>query len=119
VIYYVRRHRQDDYHARYRIWLWASAVWFLMSLDEGASLHEGFKEMMTAITGHRVLGDGSIWWIGAYLLVLGIVGIRSALDMRACRSALATMLGGGLAFAAAVITQLQWFMPQSGLRGVM
>ncbi len=119
IIYYVRRHRQDDYHARYRIWLWAAGVWFLMSIDEGASLHEGFKEMMTAVTGHRVLGDGSIWWIGAYLLVLGVVGIRIFLDMRQCRAAMAAMFGTGLAFASAVVTQIQWVMPQSGLRGVM
>ena len=59
IVYYVRRHRLDDYHGRYRIWLWASAVWFLMSIDEGGSLHEGFKEMMTAVTGRRVFGDGS------------------------------------------------------------
>ncbi len=119
VIYYVRRHRQDDYHAQYRIWLWAAGLWFLMSIDEGGSLHEGFKEMMTAVTGRRVFGDGSIWWIGAYLVVLGAIGIRVVLDMRECRAALAAMFGVGLSFAAAIITQLQWIMPQSGLRGVM
>ena len=36
-----------------------------------------------------------------------------------CRTALAAMLGMVLAFATAVTTQLQWIMPQSGLRGVM
>jgi hypothetical protein len=75
--------------------------------------------MMAAVTGSRVFGDGSIWWIGAYLVVLGAVGMRVVLDMRECRAAIAAMLGVGLAFAAAVITQLQWIMPQSGLRGVM
>ena len=39
--------------------------------------------------------------------------------MRECRTALVAMLGMVLAFATAVTTQLQWIMPQSGLRGVM
>ena len=63
LVYTVRRHRKDDYQGRYRVWLWAAACFMLMSLDETASLHEGFKEMMTLLTGSAIFGDGSIWWI--------------------------------------------------------
>jgi len=119
LVYSVRRHRLDDYHARYRVWLWAAACWLLMSLDEGASLHEGFKEFMTAVTGRRILGDGSVWWVGAYLIVLGTVGMRLLLEMRPCRTSRAALGGAAAAFATAVVAQLQWIMPQTGLRGVM
>jgi len=119
LVYSVRRHRLDDYHARYRVWLWAAACWLVMSLDEGASLHEGFKEFMTAMTGRRILGDGSVWWVGAYLIVLGTVGVRLLLEMRPCRASRAALGGAAAAFATAVIAQMQWIMPQTGLRGVM
>jgi hypothetical protein len=119
LVYAVRRHRLDDYHARYRVWLWAAACWMLMSLDEGASLHEGFKECMTTLTGHRLMGDGSVWWVGAYLIVLGSVGMRLVLEMRPCRSSRAALAGAAAAFATAVVAQMQWIMPQTGLRGVM
>jgi hypothetical protein len=119
LIYYIRRHRLDDYHGRYRVWLWTAACWFMMSIDEGGSLHEGFKEMMTALTGQRLLGDGSVWWVGGYLLVLGILGVRLLFEMRCCRLSTAAMGAAAAVYATAVVTQLQWIMPQSGFRGVM
>ena len=44
--YSLRRHRLDDYKARYRIWLAAAMCWFVMGVDEAGSLHEGFKELI-------------------------------------------------------------------------
>jgi hypothetical protein len=119
IVYLLRKHRADDYHARYRIWLAAAVCWFGMSIDESASLHEGFKEMMSGLTGERGFGDGSIWWVGAYALVLGVVGIKLVLDMRECIASTALLVLAGAAYAAAVVTQLNWILPDSGARGVM
>lgn len=119
LIYHVRRHRLDDYHGRYRVWLWATGCWFLMSIDEGGSLHEGFKEAMSALSGHRLTGDGSLWWVMAYGAILGVMGVRLTLEMRACRAAMAMFFATAGCYALAVITQLQWFMPQRGSAGVM
>lgn len=119
IVYTVRRHRRDDYHGVYRIWLWASACWLLMSLDETASLHEGFKAMMTHLTGHALLGDGSLWWAIPYFFLLGAVGIRLLIDMRECwlsRGCLVMVAG---CYAVAVAAQLEWLLPQSGARGIM
>jgi len=119
VVYRVRQHRSDDYHGRYRIWLWAAMCWFLMSLDETASLHEGFKEMMACVTGTRILGDGSLWWIIAYGFLLGGVGMRLLLDMRECAASTAAMIATAGCYGLAVVAQLGWVMPDSGAKGVM
>jgi hypothetical protein len=119
LIYSLRRHRLDDYHGRYRAWLWAGACWLGMSMDEGASLHEGFKELMTYLTGSRLAGDGSLWWAGAYFLVLGIVGLRLLLEMRSCRLSTSVLVLAGACYAVAVAAQLEWLSPQSGARGIM
>jgi hypothetical protein len=119
IVYLLRKHRADDYHARYRIWIAAAICWFGMSVDESASLHEGFKEMMTGLTGERGFGDGSIWWVGAYGLILGAVGIKLVLEMRECLASTALLLLAGAAYAAAVVTQLNWILPDSGALGVM
>ena len=74
LVYTVRRHRMDDYPGRYRVWLWAALCWFLAATDTAASLHEGFRDLMTAVTGTPLLGDGSIWWMIAYGLLFGAVG---------------------------------------------
>lgn len=119
LIYSIRKQRPDDYHGHYRIWLAASACWLLMSLDEGGSLHEGFKEMMAHLTGQRLLGDGSIWWVAPYLLLLGVVGVRLVMDMRPARLSIAAFLLAGASYAAAVIVQLELVMPEQGARAVM
>jgi len=119
VVYSVRKHRQDDYNARYRVWLWAAAAWLMMSVDEGASLHEGFKDVMCTVTGQHLLGDGSLWWVSSYLIVLGTLGMRLVVEMRACRGAVAAFVATGLTFALAVLAQVQWFVPETGVQAVM
>lgn len=119
LVYSVRRHKSDDYHGRYRVWLWGAICWMVMSIDECGSLHEGFKELMTQLTGSRIAGDGSLWWAGAYLLVLGTVGTRLLLEMLDCRSSTAAFLSTAASYAVAVVAQLGWVMPESGARGVM
>jgi len=124
LIYTVRRHKTDDYHGRYRIWLAAAACWVLMSLDESASLHEGFKEMMghvtgTTLSGTRLLGDGSLWWAVPYAFLLAVVGSRLVVDMRDCRLASGALLSGAACYVVAVVVQMGWIMPESGSRGVM
>ena len=119
LVFTVRRHRKDDYQGIYRIWLWAAACWILMSLDETASLHEAFKEMMACVTGTRLLGDGSIWWVTAYVFLLGAVGTRLLIDMRRCRLSTGAMIGAAVCYVVAVVVQMGLVLPESGARGVM
>lgn len=119
IIYSVRKHRADDYHARYRVWLVTAFCWFVMSVDEAASLHEGFKELMTWATGERGYGDGSVWWVGAYGLVLGGLGIKLFLEMKECRTSTALMFFTAGCYAASVVAQLNFILPDSGAIGVM
>lgn len=119
LVYLVRRHRVDDYQGYYRVWLWAAMCWLLMSLDETASLHEGFKEVMTLLAGTRLFGDGSIWWVVPYFFLLGAVGTRLLIDMRSCWLSSATLLMTAVCYSVGVAAQLGWVLPESGARGVM
>lgn len=119
MVYWVRKQREDDYHGRYRIWLWASLCWLVMSIDEGASLHEGFKELMTLSTGNRIWGDGSLWWAGPYAFVLGVVGIRLLLDMRPARMPIFTLLLAGACYAVGVVAQLGFIFPDALAKAIM
>jgi len=119
MVYAIRRYKTDDYQGYYRIWVWAAMCWLLMSIDEAASLHEGFKEMMARVTGTPLMGDGSIWWVICYGFLLGAVGSRLLIDMRTCRLSSAALLTAGGCYLLAVVTQLGWLLPESGARGVM
>jgi hypothetical protein len=119
LVYLIRRHRVDDYRGYYHVWLWAACSWFLMSIDEGSSLHEGFKELMARVTGTRLYGDGSLWWVIPYFFLLGAVGTRLLVDMRHCLLSSAALLGTAFCYAFAAVAQLGWIMPDEGAREVM
>lgn len=117
IVYLMRRARADDYQARYRIWLWASLCWLVMGIDESASLHEGFKELAVQVTGMRVVGDGSIWWMAGYLLILALLGLRLLLDLRGSWLALTCLGLSAASFAVAALGQLEW-LPGLSIAGL-
>jgi len=119
LVYTVRRYKKDDYQGHYRVWLWAALCWGLLSIDETASLHEGFAAMMTHLTGTTLFGDGSAWWMIAYFFLLGGVGTRLALDMRECRTSLLAFLSVGLCYLLAVVAQLGWIWETETARAIM
>jgi len=119
LVYIVRRHRRDDYQGRYRVWLWAAFCWFLVSLDETAGLREGFKEILSHLTGTRVLGDGSIWWIACYFCLLGAVGTRLLIDMRECWLSAGSLLATAACYALATATRLGLVLADGGANQVM
>lgn len=104
VIYSVRRHRKDDYHGRYRLWLWAAALWALMSIDEGASLHEGFTELASHFSGELRFGR-ALWWVAAYGLLFAGIGTRLFLEMRSCRLSSTSLVAAVGCFVAAVVAK--------------
>jgi hypothetical protein len=119
LVYTVRRHRIDDYHGRYRIWLWAAMCWFIMATDLSASLHEGFREAMVLLSGSRLWGDGSIWWLIAYGLLLGSIGSRLLIDMWPCRlSSSALALAAGC-YAGALLVRFGLVSPGDAAHLVM
>jgi hypothetical protein len=102
VVYSVRRFKADDCRGHYRVWLWAAVCWLLMSVDTTAGLHHAFAAAMVSLTGARLLGDGSIWWVVGYGFLLGGVGTRLLVDMRSCRLSAAGLLLALGCYAAAV-----------------
>ena len=102
-----------------RVWLFAAAVWLVMSVDECASLHEAFKELMSHVTGNRILGDGTIWWAGAYAIVLSGLGLGLLKAMWPCRSAILAMFSTAAFYATAVAAEMALLLPRKDETEVM
>lgn len=111
VVYLIRQSYEDDGQNYFRVWLWAAACCLLLSIDEAASLHEGFKELMPILTGTRLMGDGSLWWVIPYFFLLVPVGLRLFIDMRECRASSVMLVAAGLAMAVAIIAHLNFIFP--------
>ncbi len=119
LVYSIRRHKVDDYRGRYRIWLWAALCCMVMSLDKTAGLHEGFKEMMALVSGTRVFGDGSIWWIVPYFFLLGAIGTRLLVDMRRCVLSSTVLVGTAVCYGVGVASRFGWLVPVGSEHAVM
>lgn len=110
IVYSIRRAYADDQHY-FRVWLWAAVCCFILSIDESASLHEGFKSMMPLLTGSKLMGDGSLWWVIPYCFLLAPIGLRLFLDMRSCRISSAMLVAAGLAMTVAIVAHLNFIFP--------
>lgn len=97
----------------------AAACWLVMSIDECGSLHEAFKEVMSRGTGSRLHGDGTLWWVIAYAIVLSSVGCRLACELRRSLGALAALFATSACYAVAVLAELAWIIPCKGETEVM
>lgn len=101
------------------ILLAAAACWLVMSIDECASVHEAFKELMSRSTGHRLHGDGTIWWVIAYAIVLSALGCQLAWAMRRSPDAILALFATAGFYAVAVAAELEWIIPNKGEAEVM
>jgi hypothetical protein len=117
LVYAARRRTSGA--GRARIWLFAAAVWLVMSIDECASLHEAFKELMSHATGERILGDGTIWWAGAYAIVLSLLGLGLLRSMWPCRAAIAALFSTAGFYAVAVAAEMALIFPRKNEPAVM
>lgn len=97
-VYSIRKHRQDDYRATYRIWAWAAVAAIGVSMDIATGLRETFESVMILATGTPLLGEGDAWWIVAYACLMVGVGGRMLADMRYCKTALAAGTGAACAY---------------------
>jgi hypothetical protein len=93
LVYSIRRYKVDDYHGHYHVWLWAATCWLLMSVEQVAVLREAVADLLTAVTGTRLLGNGAAWWIAVYGFLIGGVATRLLIDMRSSLASTATLLG--------------------------
>jgi hypothetical protein len=119
VVYGIRRHTPRVGPGGQRLWLWAAACWLVMSLDECGSVHEAFKELMSKVTGQRLLGDGTIWWVAGYGLVLGVVGLRLLWTMRRCPGAALSLLATACSYSIAILAEMAWILPRKETAGIM
>ena len=107
LVYYVRRHRLDDYQGRYRVWLWAAGCLLLVSVDQAAGLHRAVQTLLSTATGTPLLGDGQIWWILPYGFLLGAIGARLLVDVWESRLATAALSMAAFCYAVALAARLQ------------
>lgn len=103
VIYSLRKHRVDDYHGRYRIWLWIAVVSLVASLELATDISQLCKAALLPIT--RLCGvPESIGLLAVVGLLVCYLTVRAVLETRRSLATLASVvLSGGLLSVAAAM----------------
>jgi hypothetical protein len=103
LIYTVRRHRLDDYHGRYRTWLWAAAVWAGLSLEATAGLHHFIGQTSARWFHWDPARGGAFACLAALAVVWIALGGRLLLEVYECRTAFLSLSAVYALWAASIV----------------
>jgi hypothetical protein len=109
LVYTLRRHRVDDYHGRYRVWLWAAALFCLLSIQQTTALAALGETLTAGLLARWGLADPTRVWQIFLLSLLGLFGLRMLVEMRR------SLAAGAAWSAAALCAVLAWCLWQSQL----
>jgi len=109
-IYSLRRHRIDDYHGRYRVWLWTAMACLIASLAETTDIEHLLSGLARAASPTHDAPNHWLW-SGMQAMIAGAVGLRLCVEMRRSRWALALMTLAAASFATSVAMANRWPAP--------
>ncbi len=114
LVYSIRRHREDDYRGRYRIWVWAAVVWLFGSMAAAAPLHRLVAAAVAHATGSELVGNPAMFSTAFYAMILSTVAVPVVVDLRQNGLALLTILAAGACYLTAAAIDVQLLLPLAG-----
>ncbi len=106
-LYALRRHRVDDYHGRYRVWLWTSLACLTASFGEATSVATLARDLCNSAAQASNVSP-SIAWLSVTGATLFVMGLRLLMETWRCRSAVALFLLGSACVLVAAATAHGW-----------
>ena len=117
--YLIRRHRVDDYRGRYRIWCWMVPLLVIASLNQVSDLQTSLRTALLVLAGIPDYPDAALIWSAALAVVTTVVAVRLAIEMRACRLAVASLVAAVACYATRQAAELDWILEVPGVFRVM
>jgi hypothetical protein len=108
-IYSLRRHRLDDYHGRYRVWIWTAVACLLAGAAETTDIGgigRGLCRHVAQLCGL----DNAVVWPLVVTVVLVAVLLRLKIEVRRCRAAIWALGATTTAFLTAAACYYGWFI---------
>ena len=113
-VYSLRRHRADDYHGRYRVWIGMALAALVASLTEttdvGRLLHEAARRAAISFSL-----DPTIVWPAGVTLLVSLLMVRVLIEVRRCSAAVASLAVAALNFLAAAAINRAWLVDVADL----
>ncbi|MEE2781528.1 MAG: hypothetical protein VX431_04925 [Planctomycetota bacterium] len=97
-IFSLRRHRQSDYHTRYRWWIWVSATALFSSVAALTGWQEVAARATASLSGWNIPGGHQLFWLAPVGLLYSFLALRLILELRGCRLAMLAVVASWSAF---------------------
>lgn len=106
-IFSLRRHRIDDYHGRYRMWILIALACMVGNLCESSSLPVIAHSLCTAACGACGLRVEIAWPAAIATMVAGLL-VRLGIEIRRCGPAMTSLTLASIALLAATAANFGW-----------
>ncbi len=107
LLYSLRRHRLDDYHGRYRVWIWAAIACLLASIRETTSAGELARACAARLRHWLNLRATVVWPVTCGVLATAI-SVRVAVEIRRCWPAATALFASAACIVLATAVQAEW-----------
>lgn len=94
MIYQIRKHKLDDYQARYRVWLGLAAASFFASMDSSTTCLDLLGRSIDPWARAEVGYSGMALVLATFAAIVGILGLRLCGELQAAPFAVGLWLGG-------------------------
>lgn len=117
--YFIRRHRLDDYRGRYRMWCWIVPVLVLAAVDQVAGLQQSVRNALLILAGIPDYADAELVRLGVATVIVAVVLVRLAIELRDCRMAIFGVLLAGTCYSGVAAIHLNWLLAADTIFGEM
>jgi hypothetical protein len=113
MIYQIRKHKLDDFRAKYRVWIALTGVAIFSSFDASTSCLYLLGQSIDGWTRREIGYGGWPFVLATYASLVGLLGIRLSSELKSTPAALGLWLMGLLAWAGAALLgtgllKLEW-----------
>ena len=108
-LYSLRRHRVDDYHNRYRVWLWTAVACFAVSFGETTSAASAAR-MVCDVAATACNLDSRVVWPALLAALVALAVVRLLFEVGRSRGSAALVAISGVAFGVAAAVYHGWIV---------
>lgn len=103
MIFQLRRHKADDYNARYRIWIMLTGVAIYSSFDTSTASLFLLGQSIDPWTRSEIGYGGWPLVLATYASFVGLIGLRLSTELKSTPAALVLLIGGLVSWASAAL----------------
>lgn len=103
MIFQLRRHKADDYSARYRIWIMLTGVAIFSSFDTSTASLYLLGQSIDPWTRSEIGYGGWPLVLATYASFVGLIGLRLSTELKSTPAALVLLIGGLVSWASAAL----------------